>query len=266
MRIAQLVLNWSLVFLLSLLAFTALRGCWGILLSRWSRLRFRRRILHVLVLVIPAVIIGQFLAGQFFRHIGYFSRVEVPSFVQERGTLLTEPHLAFSGRVLYRIVHPQRGSIVTVLSEEKAGIDRWGSTDIGVELRYVADEKGRSYIRRVLGLPGESLEIVGGHVHVDGQELVEEYVKHFGACPDSLAVRLRHGEFLVARDVRTTQALSAEHTFVVVHISQVMGRELFVLWPPNLVGFVRAARYNISDPPVLRIRLSEHLVHALTNM
>lgn len=62
----------------------------------------------------------------------------------------------------YRKHQPQRGDIVVFLHEGD----------------------GNSWIKRVVGLPGESIAIGGGVVRIDGRELVEGYVAAENATTD----------------------------------------------------------------------------------
>ena len=39
------------------------------------------------------------------------------------------------------------------------------------------DEPGTPYVKRVIGVPGDTVEVTGGHVFVNGTELTEPYLK-----------------------------------------------------------------------------------------
>jgi len=45
-----------------------------------------------------------------------------------------------------------------------------------VVVRYPGDPENRKYVKRVIGLPGEKLDIVGGQVFINGQLLQEYYI------------------------------------------------------------------------------------------
>ena len=71
----------------------------------------------------------------------------------------------------------------TAMSPTLADGERWFVTmnpgeiqrgDI-IEFRYPKDETKR-YVKRVVGLPGETIEVRGGVVHINGSALTEDYV------------------------------------------------------------------------------------------
>src|SRR5512134_2238822 len=51
-----------------------------------------------------------------------------------------------------------------------------------IVFRYPQDEK-RDFIKRIIGAPGDEIQIRGHDVYVNGRRLEEAYVKHTGAAP-----------------------------------------------------------------------------------
>lgn len=45
-----------------------------------------------------------------------------------------------------------------------------------VAVRYPGDPENKKYVKRVVGLPGEKVEIIDGHVNVNGKILQEDYL------------------------------------------------------------------------------------------
>ena len=62
----------------------------------------------------------------------------------------------FGNRLAYLFSEPERGDIII--------------------FKY-PDNEEENYINRIIGLPGETVEIVKGVVYVNGEELVEDYLK-----------------------------------------------------------------------------------------
>ena len=62
----------------------------------------------------------------------------------------------FGNRLAYLFSEPERGDIII--------------------FKY-PDNEEENYIKRIIGLPGETVEIVKGVVYVNGEELVEDYLK-----------------------------------------------------------------------------------------
>ena len=101
-------------------------------------------------------------------------------------------------------------------------------------------------IKRVVGLGGETVEIRGGHVYVDGTQLEEPYLARaestYPAVPIPGCVNpaepdrcvVPEGEILVLGDNRPKSRDG--RYFGPVDVDTVVGRAFLKLWPPNDVG------------------------------
>lgn len=218
-----------------------------------------------------------------FSHlVGHVSSV-IPS--EHLGRRAVGEKRIFVSKMLYRVVSPQRGSVVLLIDEGSADASPGGSLHLRFRdsatapgqrdvplpqrvLRHLLGMRyqGRARVRRIIGMPGESVTAVGGRVFIEDVQLQEPYVRRFADNGRGLTVRLGPREYLTARDFRDERALAQPDTFVLVHEKQVYGREFFVFWPREEFGFVRTPVYNLHDPPVLRIDLDKKLVRTLTSM
>ncbi len=87
---------------------------------------------------------------------------------------------------------PQRGDIITFeapniprytsieevdLSNPVANYEGRPTTVFSKFVYYVLELGKNSYIKRVIGLPGEHIEIKNGKVHINGEELQEDYLQ-----------------------------------------------------------------------------------------
>ena len=80
------------------------------------------------------------------------------------------------------------------------------------------------YVKRIIGLPGERLEIVQGQVRINGQPLVESYVQK--RRPWNFAeVTMAPGEYFVIGDNRGMNI--GDHTFGRVESQRVIGKVVF---------------------------------------
>jgi signal peptidase I len=87
-----------------------------------------------------------------------------------------------------------------------------------------------TYIKRVVGLPGERVEITGGIVRIDGKPLDEPYVQfrdHRSAPPTIVPPHA----YYVLGDNRADSDDSRD--WGVLRQSDVVGRALVDLWPPR---------------------------------
>ena len=93
------------------------------------------------------------------------------------------------------------------------------------------NEPETDYIKRVIGLPGERLEVVDGIVHIDGEPLVEPYVKHarpvgFRANDNYGPVRIPDHKYFCMGDNRDFS--SDSRTWGFVDRSLIKGRALLI--------------------------------------
>ncbi len=86
------------------------------------------------------------------------------------------------------------------------------------------------FIKRVIGLPGEIVEIKDGSVSVNGTALDEEYVS---APPNYTmpATLVPEDEYFVLGDNRNNS--NDSHTGWLVPRDNIIGRAWFVYWPPS---------------------------------
>jgi signal peptidase I len=80
------------------------------------------------------------------------------------------------------------------------------------------------YVKRIVGLPGERVEIVSGVVHIDGRPLEEPYVK-FRARWQVPLVALGRDEYFVVGDNRGMRR--DLHEFGIVHRGRIVGKVVF---------------------------------------
>ncbi len=97
------------------------------------------------------------------------------------------------------------------------------------------------FIKRVIGLPGESVEVKDGRVFVNGKELAEAYIKHFSIDTYS-AVKLADNHYFVMGDNRTNSLDSRQ----IGSISKeaIIGRVWVRGWPLDKMNTFNLPDYN----------------------
>jgi signal peptidase I len=105
-----------------------------------------------------------------------------------------------------------------------------------VVFHYPRDPE-KSYIKRVIALPGDSLRIDAGRVYVNGERIDEEYVPH--AYRDSRSmpeIVIPAGHYFVMGDHRSISSDSRD--FGPVERDLIYGKAAFVYWPADDLGLV----------------------------
>ena len=90
------------------------------------------------------------------------------------------------------------------------------------------------YLKRVVGLPGETVEIIGGVVHINGQALNETYAT---LSDDDFRIQLDEDEYFVLGDNRPVSYDSREEDFGVISASCFRGRVRAIIWPLERIEF-----------------------------
>ncbi len=103
---------------------------------------------------------------------------------------------------------------------------------------WYPNDPSKSYIKRVIGLPGDTVEIEEGVVRVNGRALEEDYVPndyrdHFSSPPS----RLLPDEFFVMGDHRSSS--NDSRIWGPVHRRYIYGKAVFVYWPLDKIGVLR---------------------------
>ena len=99
-------------------------------------------------------------------------------------------------------------------------------------------DPAKSYIKRVIGLPGETVQLVNGEVFVNNRRLFEPYVPTEYRDRQTLGpVRVPPGEFFVLGDHRTSS--NDSRVWGTVERRLIYGKAVFVYWPFGQLGLLR---------------------------
>lgn len=107
---------------------------------------------------------------------------------------------------------------------------RFGKPHLGdvIVFHYPRDPK-QEYIKRVIGVPGDKIEIAGGQVYVNGFRLTEPYI---AAPPNySGSWSVPEGSLFVLGDNRNNS--SDSHSWGYVPYNYMIGKSVLVYWPPD---------------------------------
>lgn len=156
------------------------------------------------------------------------------------------PQLQVGDRVVvsklaYRLHEPRRGDIVVfdVPGPIQTGRD---SPPLQRLLKSLLESVGLAapstdeYIKRVVALPGETVEGRHGRVYVDGKELVEPYLPQGPTTRDFEPVVLGEDELWVMGDNR--ESSSDSRTFGPIRTDSVVGRAFARIWPVTKSSFL----------------------------
>lgn len=96
----------------------------------------------------------------------------------------------------------------------------------------------KSYIKRVIGTPGDIVEVRGGTVYVNGRELSEPYVPNdYRDNVSYEATRVPEDQYFVLGDHRSSS--NDSRTWGMVPRRCIYGKAVFSYWPLDKVGVLR---------------------------
>jgi signal peptidase I len=143
-------------------------------------------------------------------------RVEGPSM---QPTLATGQFLWVNKAAYFQLDHrfvfggPQRGDIAVLVAP--------------------GDQEDFDLIKRVIGLPGDTLQVERGQVLINGQALQEPYIR-FHAAYNVPAMTIPEGQYFVLGDNRANSRDS--HLGWLVPAENLVGRAWLSYWPPAAWG------------------------------
>lgn len=116
---------------------------------------------------------------------------------------------------------------------------RWESIGRGdiIVFRFPRDPR-KSFIKRVIGLPGDKVHISYGHVYVNGKQLHEDYVpEEFMDTRSYPEIIVPQNAYFVLGDHRSMSNDSRE--FGPVGRGYIYGKAVFGYWPMEKLGILR---------------------------
>jgi signal peptidase I len=130
---------------------------------------------------------------------------------------LEDQERIFINKLVYRVETIDRGDIVV--------------------FRYPRDPR-KSFIKRVIGVPGDRVSIASGRVFVNGQAIVEPYVPdEFFDSRSYSEIVVKPESYFVMGDHRSASNDSRE--FGPVPRANIYGKAVFGYWPMEKLGTVR---------------------------
>lgn len=105
-----------------------------------------------------------------------------------------------------------------------------------VVFRY-PDDEDILYVKRVIGLPGETVVIQDGKVYIDGEELEETYLKEeWTVATGPYIFEVPEGCYLMLGDNRNNSKDARYWDNTYVALDKILGKALFVYWPLSDFG------------------------------
>lgn len=128
-------------------------------------------------------------------------------------------------KISYKIGTPKRGDVIIFKSE--------------IPLNQDAPEgKKKLLIKRVVGVPGDVVDIANDTVSINGKVIDEPYINKGGTPGDVKGYKVPEGNYFVMGDNRTVSIDSRRHEVGAVKESKIVGKAIFRVYPFNKIGLL----------------------------
>ncbi len=161
------------------------------------------------------------------------------------GVFIAQP-VVVEGSSMVPQLHDGERLLVNKLIYYKFKAFHWGHIERGdIVVFWYPNDPEKSYVKRVVGLPGEHVEIRGGKVFINEKRLEEPYLDtEHNQIPTNLTPKdIGTGYYFVMGDNRDNS--SDSRTWGLVPEKYIYGKAFFRYWAPSSVGFIQQGGSHI---------------------
>ena len=155
-----------------------------------------------------------------FVAVWYFGQ-QVSTVGDSMNPVLSNGDVVLVNRIVYNATTPKRGDIIV--------------------FKPKGNENAHYYIKRIIGLPGETVEIMENHIYIDGEKLEEDYettdIDDVGIVNEK--IQLDGDEYFVLGDNRNASADSRDPSVGIISGEDIVGRAWLRIWPLNKFGILK---------------------------
>jgi signal peptidase I len=131
-----------------------------------------------------------------------------------------------ANRFIYHFRDPRRGEIVVFKTPPRAQVACSGAAGAG----------GDTFVKRLIGLPGDRWREQDGYIYINGAKLDEPYIEPERRDPDTIPEQtVPEGQYIMLGDNRSSSCDSRR--WGPVPRKNLIGPVFAVYWPPKRLGF-----------------------------
>ena len=123
-------------------------------------------------------------------------------------------------KVSYDFNSPKTGEIIVFQPPEQ--LQRYGYG------------KNQAFIKRIIGLPGQIINIKNGQVYIDNKPITEDYIAESPAYPWERPLKIPENQYFVMGDNRNNS--NDSHVWGFLPRKNIIGRAIFRFWPFERLG------------------------------
>lgn len=135
-------------------------------------------------------------------------------------------------KISYRFRSPARGEVIVFHAPPEA---------------HCQEGTGCDFIKRIIGLPGDQVEVKDNSYYVNNKKLDETYIPsgyatYPGQYTRDKVITLGENEYFVSGDNRPYS--SDSRAWGPITDQEIVGRAFFVYWPPPALGLIKTVKYQ----------------------
>ncbi|KMT22487.1 signal peptidase I [Clostridium cylindrosporum] len=140
-------------------------------------------------------------------------------------------------KLSYNFTSPKRGDIIIFLENQHKRSIIDDAMIFIKDLGNKGDNNSR-LVKRVIGVPGDKIDIKDGHVYVNGEKILENYVKGETFSQDlKFPIKVENDKLFVLGDNRPVSLDS--RAFGPIDYDQVEGKAVFRVYPFDKLGNIK---------------------------
>lgn len=139
--------------------------------------------------------------------------------------------------LLQKTQNVERGDIVSFKSKLTLTTDDIQSLNL-IQRFFVNEKTPKTLIKRVIGLPGDSIEVKDGIVKINGEVATEPYVSSENVGEVYIKA-IPEGEYFMMGDNRAVSLDSRSEQVGLIAEKDLVGKVLVRLWPLSKLGSVK---------------------------
>jgi len=163
------------------------------------------------------------------------------------GVFVAQP-VVVEGTSMLPQLHDGERLLVNKLVYYKFQSVSWGHIERGdIIVFWYPKDPEKSYVKRVIGLPGEMVEVRDGKIIINNQELNEPYLdsEYNQSLPSYEPKKVDEHYYFVMGDNRDNS--SDSRLWGLVPEKYIYGKAFFRYWNPSNIGFLNHGKYNLPE-------------------
>jgi signal peptidase I len=134
----------------------------------------------------------------------------------------------------------------------------WGHIERGdIVVFWYPKNPEKSYVKRIIGLPGETVEMRNGVVYINNEAMREDYLdtEHNQTLGNLKKETVPEHHYFVLGDNRDNS--SDSRIWGPVPEKYIYGKVFFRYWSPTNAGFLSKGKYELNEDKIKNIRASQ---------